>query len=70
MAWLRTTESNGSRVLKIFVVAGERSGDALGAKLIAALKTAYDGPISFSGVGGEEMRAKASFLYSPSKTSL
>ena len=50
-----TTESNGSRVLKIFVVAGEHSGDALGAKLIAALKTAHDGPISFSGVGGEEM---------------
>ena len=50
-----TTESSGSRVLKIFVVAGEHSGDALGAKLIAALKTAHDGPISFSGVGGEEM---------------
>ncbi len=45
----------GPRALKIFLVAGEHSGDALGAKLIAAIKHLRDGPISFSGVGGEEM---------------
>jgi lipid-A-disaccharide synthase len=41
--------------LKIFLVAGEHSGDALGAKLMAALKTRHGGPIEFAGVGGEEM---------------
>jgi lipid-A-disaccharide synthase len=44
-----------SRPLKIFLVAGEHSGDALGGKLIAALKRLYRGPITFEGVGGEEM---------------
>jgi lipid-A-disaccharide synthase len=43
------------RPLKLFLVAGEHSGDALGAKLIAALRTRYGGPIAFAGVGGEEM---------------
>ncbi len=49
------TASSDPHTLKIFVVAGEHSGDALGAKLIAALKAAHAGPIQFSGVGGEEM---------------
>jgi lipid-A-disaccharide synthase len=44
-----------TRDLRIFLVAGEHSGDALGAKLIAALKKAHSGPIAFAGVGGEEM---------------
>ena len=43
------------RALKIFLVAGEHSGDALGAKLIAALRQRYDGLIAFAGVGGEDM---------------
>lgn len=47
----------GPEPLKIFLVAGEHSGDALGAKLIAGLKTQHPGPITFSGVGGEEMAA-------------
>jgi lipid-A-disaccharide synthase len=41
--------------LRIFLVAGEHSGDALGGKLIAALKSLHPGPIHFAGVGGEEM---------------
>jgi lipid-A-disaccharide synthase len=45
----------GSRPLKIFLVAGEHSGDALGAKLINALKKRRADSISFAGVGGEEM---------------
>ena len=44
-----------SRPMKIFIVAGEHSGDALGGKLIAALKPLHDGPIAFAGVGGEDM---------------
>ena len=47
--------ADASRPLKIFIVAGEHSGDALGAKLIAALKTMHGGSITFAGVGGEEM---------------
>jgi len=48
---------SGPEPLKIFLVAGEHSGDALGAKLIGALKAQHPGPIAFSGVGGEEMAA-------------
>jgi len=39
----------------IFIVAGEHSGDALGAKLMAALNKASEAPLVYSGVGGEEM---------------
>ncbi|SFV33545.1 lipid-A-disaccharide synthase [Hyphomicrobium facile] len=46
---------SGPKPLKIFLVAGEHSGDALGAKLIGALEKQHSGPIDFSGVGGEEM---------------
>ena len=42
--------------LNIFVVAGEHSGDALGAKLMAALKAKCAGGVTFSGVGGDDMR--------------
>lgn len=44
-----------SRPMKIFLVAGEHSGDALGGKLIAALKRLHASPIAFAGVGGEDM---------------
>jgi len=40
---------------RIFLVAGEPSGDNLGAKLMAALKRATGGGVEFSGVGGERM---------------
>ena len=39
----------------IFIVAGEHSGDALGAKLMAALNERSEAPLVYSGVGGEEM---------------
>jgi lipid-A-disaccharide synthase len=42
----------------VFLIAGEPSGDALGARLMAALKRAADGPIRFAGVGGERMAAE------------
>ncbi|MGL3605606.1 lipid-A-disaccharide synthase [Rhizobium sp. G187] len=44
--------------LKIAVVAGEVSGDLLGADLIAALKRRYPGPIELVGVGGEALEAQ------------
>ncbi len=40
----------------IFIVAGEPSGDALGAGLIAALRERTGGNLRIAGVGGERMR--------------
>jgi lipid-A-disaccharide synthase len=42
----------------VFVVAGEESGDRLGAALIAAIKRQTDGRAHFSGVGGTHMAAE------------
>lgn len=39
----------------VFLIAGEPSGDALGARLMAALKKQTRGKIRFAGVGGEKM---------------
>ena len=44
-----------NRKLKIYLVAGEPSGDALGARLMRALKKKTDGNVVFSGVGGDLM---------------
>ena len=38
-----------NRKLKIYLVAGEPSGDALGARLMRALKKKTDGNVAFSG---------------------
>lgn len=50
-------DGNGSGPL-IFLVAGEPSGDQLGAKLMAALKVLSAGKVRFAGVGGEMMKAQ------------
>jgi lipid-A-disaccharide synthase len=42
----------------IFIVAGEPSGDAIGAALIAALRERTDGRLRVEGIGGERMRAE------------
>ncbi|HSE78948.1 MAG TPA: lipid-A-disaccharide synthase [Alphaproteobacteria bacterium] len=47
--------AGGSAAPHIFLVAGEPSGDALGGRLMAALKRATQGRVRFSGVGGERM---------------
>jgi len=39
----------------VFLIAGENSGDALGASLMAALKAKTDDNVEFAGVGGPEM---------------
>jgi len=41
-----------------YLVAGEPSGDALGAALMAALSRRLDGKVRFAGIGGEAMRAQ------------
>jgi lipid-A-disaccharide synthase len=46
------------RALRIFLVAGEPSGDQLGYKLMYALREASGGAIAFSGVGGQKMEAE------------
>lgn len=46
---------NSAQAPHIFLVAGEESGDRLGAALIAALKRATQGRAIFSGVGGAHM---------------
>jgi lipid-A-disaccharide synthase len=44
--------------LRIFIVAGEPSGDFLAARLMDALRAAAGPDISFAGVGGENMAAR------------
>jgi lipid-A-disaccharide synthase len=47
--------ATAAKELRLFLVAGEHSGDALGGKLMAALKARHSGPIAFAGVGAEHM---------------
>ena len=41
--------------IKIFLIAGEPSGDILGARLMAGINRAANTPVQFVGVGGERM---------------
>jgi len=41
--------------LNIFIIAGEESGDRLGAALMAAIESRAGGPVEFAGVGGAAM---------------
>lgn len=45
------------RPLRIMLVSGEPSGDALGAELIAALRSHLEAPVEVMGVGGARMEA-------------
>src|SRR5438874_13206140 len=49
------TYSAAVRDLRLFMIAGEHSGDALGAKLMAALNERRRGRIRYLGVGGAQM---------------
>jgi len=51
----RRTSAPTQRPLKLFLIAGEHSGDALGAKLIEALRALSPRPLELQGVGGERM---------------
>ncbi len=46
------------RELRLFVVAGEHSGDALGGRLMAAINAQARGRVRYLGVGGPDMRAQ------------
>ncbi|MGH6953416.1 MAG: lipid-A-disaccharide synthase [Alphaproteobacteria bacterium] len=39
----------------VFLIAGEASGDAIGARLMAALRRSSGGAVRFAGIGGERM---------------
>jgi lipid-A-disaccharide synthase len=45
----------GTHDLRLFIVAGEHSGDALGAKLMAAINARSKGRVHYLGVGGKLM---------------
>jgi lipid-A-disaccharide synthase len=47
-----------SEMLDVFLVAGEESGDRLGAALMRALRERTTGRVRFAGVGGREMAAE------------
>ena len=52
------TISTSKRELRLFVIAGEHSGDALGGRLMAAINTQARGRVRYLGVGGPDMRAQ------------
>ena len=52
------TISSSKRELRLFVVAGEHSGDALGGRLMAAINSQSRGRVRYLGVGGADMRAQ------------
>ena len=47
-----------AKEIRLFIVAGEHSGDALGAKLMAAINAQRRGRVRYLGVGGEAMAAQ------------
>ena len=53
-----TAAAPPAKMLDAFLVAGEESGDRLGASLMRALRRQTGGQVSFAGVGGREMAAE------------
>jgi lipid-A-disaccharide synthase len=51
----RTSSAPARQDLRLFLVAGEHSGDALGSRLMAAINTICKGRVHYLGVGGEAM---------------
>jgi lipid A disaccharide synthetase len=50
--------SSTAPALRLFVIAGEESGDRLGGALMAAVKGLAPGPVAFHGIGGLAMAAQ------------
>ncbi|MFM9940637.1 MAG: lipid-A-disaccharide synthase [Hyphomicrobiaceae bacterium] len=57
-ARLLDASENSSRELRLFLVAGEHSGDALGAQLMAAINSGRRGRVRYLGVGGPLMETE------------
>ena len=58
-------------LLKIYICAGEVSGDMHGAALMKALKNLFPGQLAFRGFGGDAMRAEgADLLYHTDQTGI
>ena len=55
--WPRLRKPSGRAPL-VFLMAGEPSGDALGAQLMTALRREYGPELRFAGVGGDKMTAQ------------
>jgi len=52
-----------NRPLKIFIAAGEVSGDMHAAHLMGAMRRTFDRPLEFRGIGGDAMRAEGAELF-------
>jgi len=50
--------ASSAEAVSLFIVAGEPSGDAIGARLMRALRERAPEPLRFVGVGGEAMQAE------------
>ncbi|MCC7251253.1 lipid-A-disaccharide synthase [Hyphomicrobium sp.] len=57
-----SAEPTDTDEVRLFLVAGEHSGDALGAKLIAALRRRLGSRLRLAGVGGAGMEAQDGFV--------
>ena len=58
-AMLRSlTSASTRRSPLVFLCAGESSGDAIGGKLMRALRQEHGGPLRFAGIGGQAMQAE------------
>lgn len=68
---VEATDMSGGACLRIMIVAGEPSGDALGAQLMAALRHLTGSAIEVTGVGGELMAEEGlTSLFNISDTSV
>ena len=54
---LKNNELN-NKIVKIYLIAGEPSGDLLGARVMRYLKKKYNNQVVFFGIGGETMQAE------------
>ncbi|MGE0701131.1 MAG: lipid-A-disaccharide synthase, partial [Hyphomicrobiaceae bacterium] len=51
-------EPRRDHAARLYLVAGEHSGDALGGRLMAAIRKAMPRPVRFEGIGGPHMEAE------------
>lgn len=49
---------SANKKLKIYLIAGEPSGDLLGSRFMRAMKKKTDGKVKFAGLGGDTMKAE------------